>query len=81
MPQNIYDADSAKTVFGLYRKHGLGPFANWLTMKQDSIERVEVVDSLRFPETRKSAEKLIEFYKFKIDELESMLAESESTSA
>jgi hypothetical protein len=75
------DADFAKIVFGLYREYGLGRFANLLTMKQDSIERVEVVKSLRFPETRKSAEKLIEFYKFKIDELESMLAESESTSA
>lgn len=80
MTRNIYDADFAKTVFSLYREYGLGQFANWLTMKQDSIQRVEVVESLRFPETRKSAEKLIEYYKFKIDELESMLAESESTS-
>lgn len=80
MTRNIHDADFANTVFSLYREYGLGQFDNWLTMKQDSIQRVEVVECLRFPETRKSAEKLIEYYKFKIDELESMLAESESTS-
>jgi hypothetical protein len=81
MPRHIYDADFAKTVFALYREYGLGQFANWLTMKNDSIQRQEVVESLQFPEVRKSAEELIEFYRFKIDELKSMLAESESASA
>lgn len=81
MARHIDDANYAKVVFGLYCEHGLGKFANWLTMKQDSIQREEVVQSLMYPETRKAAQKLLEYYKFKIGELESMLAESEPTSA
>lgn len=74
-------ADFARSVFSMYREHGLGQFSNWLTLKKDNVHREEVVESLRFPETRRLAEKLVEFYKLKIDELESMLEESESASS
>lgn len=77
--RTVTDADFAKTVFALYREHGLGKFANWLTMKKDSVERIEVVEAMRFPETRNAAEKLVEFYQFKIDEIKSMMGESESS--
>lgn len=69
---------SAKAVWSLYREHGLGRFANWLSMKYDNIDRQEVVQALRFPETRKAAENLIAHYRVKIQEIESILAESES---
>ena len=77
----INDERSAKTVWHLYREYGLGKFANWLSMKTDSIEREEVLRALRFPETRKAAKKRVEYYKTKLEELESMLSESESDSS
>lgn len=76
--RTIKDPISAKSIWHLYCEYGLGRFANWLSMKYDNIDRQEVVQSLRFPETRKAAEKLVEHYRFKIEEIESMLAESES---
>lgn len=78
--RKVTNAETAKILFTLYREYGIGQFANWLTKKQDRIERKDVVDALCFPETRKSAEKLVEYWKFKIDELESMLRESKVNS-
>lgn len=74
----IKDPVSAKKIWLLYREYGLGRFVNWLSMTHDNIDRQEVVQSLCFPETRKEAEKLVEHYRCKIEEIESMLAESES---
>lgn len=78
MTRLIRDPKFAKTIFALYREHGLGQFANWLTMKKDSVKRAEVVDALRYDDTRKAALKQIEFYQMKIEELRSMLEESAS---
>jgi hypothetical protein len=72
------DAYFAGVVFALYREHGLGQFNNWYTLKKDSIERSEVLDAIRFPEVRKSAENLVASYKAKIEEIEGMLTETKS---
>ena len=67
---------TAKSTFNLYRAYGLGKFANWRTMKPQEVEREKVVEALRFPGVRKAAEKLLEYRKFQVEELEQMLEEA-----
>ena len=75
--REIKDADYAITVWRLYRQYGIGKFANWLKGKPDEIHREEVVRSLEFAEVREIAKRQIEYDRARLEELESMVAESE----
>ena len=76
--REITTVESARAIWALYRQHGLGKFANWLTLKPDDIPRKKVVQALRFPEIQRSAKKAVEYYRFKIDEIEQMIKEAEA---
>lgn len=68
--------DAVDIAFVQYRQNGLGQFANWLTLRMDNVDRAKVVNAMRSPTTRKAAENLLSYYKFKALELQSMLLDS-----
>lgn len=72
------DVFFSNVLFNLYCKHGLGQYYNWLSGEDAYIERSRVVKALQFPETRETAKKMLTQYQQRIDELESMLIESET---
>jgi hypothetical protein len=69
--------DAVDIAFVQYRQNGLGHFANWFTMRTDNVDRTKVVNAMRSPTTRKAAENLLDYYKFKVLELQSMLLDSD----
>lgn len=70
----------ARVIWALYLRYGLGTFSNWVTLRNDSLERAEVVEALQCPDIRLGAQHTIAAYREKIAEIKSLLAEAERES-
>lgn len=71
----------ARVKFQLYAIHGIGEFNNWLDMRQNRIERQEVLDSLAFPSVRKLAMQRLARLRCQVAELDGLLVESQTPKA
>lgn len=70
----------AQIKFAIYLRYGFGDFRNWFSMQSDEVCRDEVVESLKFPNVKKAAQKKIEQCTQQIQEIREMIRDAESRS-